>query len=238
MTKFGRMLLVVYTVFTIILITMEAWGINEDLISYARYAVMLSLCALAYVGRGPTKAQRILFWAFPMMVVGDFFLVYSYTLEGFPEVLRYFGFIPFSIAYIIITKVYLAGFKFNKKILILAIIYGLFIGTLGIYIYPLIDGVEIVLGSVVALTVTIMAWAGASALWNEFYKKRVAVMMALSGLLMVICDYGVAFDLFYPHFYLLRDALVLNVVWLTYIPGWVMLALVVIDRDIKGRVYG
>ncbi|WP_422485482.1 lysoplasmalogenase family protein [Gudongella sp. DL1XJH-153] len=238
MNNFGRNLPVVFTVFTAVLITMEALGIDGDVISYSRYAVMLILCISVYVGRGSSLEQRRLFWAFPFMVVGDFFLVYSYTLDGFPQIMRYFGFIPFSIAYIIITRVYLEGFKWNINSILVAIIYGLSILGLGSKIYPLINGIEIVLGTIVALTVTIMAWAGASALWNGVYNRRVAAMMAISGMLMVVCDYGVALDLFYPEFYQIREELVLNLVWLTYIPGWVILALVVVDRDIKGRVYG
>lgn len=238
MNSLGRNLLVIFTVLTVILIVMEALGIDGDVISYSRYAVVLILCISVYIRRGSSQAQRRLFWAFPFMVVGDFFLVYSYTLDGFPQMLRYFGFIPFSIAYIIITRVYLKGFKWNIRSILLAIVYGLFILALGSKIYPLINGIEMALGTIVALTVTILAWAGASALWNGFYSKRIAAMMAISGILMVVCDYGVAFDLFYPDFHQIREELVLNLVWLTYIPGWVILALVVVDRDIKGRVYG
>lgn len=237
MSSYGRFMMVTFLMLTILLLGMEAYGIDGDALYYSRYIIMLSLGVATFAGRGSSKGQRTLSWAFPLMLIGDFFLVFSYTIEGFPVDIRYFGFIPFAMAYIIIIKVYLKGFRWSSNNLLFSIFYGVAASALVMTLYPYVGGIEAISGIVVLGTVTIMSWAGSVAIWNGYYSKRAAIMMALSGLLMAVCDYGVAMDLFYPGAYAIREAIEINVVWLSYLPGWLILGLLVIDKSETGGVY-
>ncbi len=232
-----RNLLIVFLSLTMVLLVMEEMGIDKDILTHSRYLVVIMLSIATYSKRGRSHEQKILFLAFPLMILGDFFLVLSYSINGFPGELRYIGFIPFSAAYLLIARIYIRGFRWKKWLLLPTIVYGLLLVVIGIIIIPYLNGVQRLLGSMVALSLTMMAWAGASAIWNGYYGSRTALMMAFSGLLMVICDYGVALDLFYPGIGAIRSALAVNLVWLTYIPGWTILALVVVERYMNGRVY-
>lgn len=233
MTAYQKAMLFVFGTLTIALIIMEAFGIRGNVLSFSRYIIMLALVLVVYVARGKSTEQRILFWTFPLMIIGDFFLVFSYIIKGFPERIRYLGFIPFTAAYTIMIIVYIKGFKPSKKHILPLVFYIGLIIALNNVLKPHVGGIDMLAGSVLIAAVTIMAWAGSTAIWNGYYNKRTAKLMAFSGFLMVLCDYGVAFDLFYPRMFLIREALIVNVVWLTYIPGWLILAYIVIDKNLK-----
>jgi len=237
MGEYGRRLIIVFLVLTVLLLLMESCGIDGNLLTFARYLVVLLLSMAAYLKRGPNHEQKVLLLAFPLMLIGDFFLVVSYSIGGFPENFRYAGFIPFTIAYLIITRIYAKGFKWNPWLLLPTVIYGLLLMVVGFLIFPHLTGLQRTLGSMVALALTSMAWTGASTVCSGYYSRKTSIMMGLSGFLMLICDYGVAFDLFYPEVSIIRIALPLNIVWLAYIPGWTLLALVVAQGDIFATVY-
>lgn len=235
---YQKALLIVFLSATIFLLVMEVYVTDGDVLSYSRYIIMLCLGVATFSGRGDLEEQRRLSWAFPLMLTGDFFLVFSYTIEGFTENIRCFGFIPFSMSYIIMIKVYLKGFRWSNNYLLPSIFYGVAASALIITLYPYVDGIIAIAGFVALGAVTVMSWAGSVALWNGYYSKRSAIMMALSGFLMAVCDYGVAMEMFYPGFYTIREAIAINVVWLSYLPGWSILALLVVDKNETGGVYG
>jgi len=237
MSESGRKVLFVFLILTIVLLVMEEIGIDGDALIFARYTVVIVLGTVAYSRKGLTNEQRVLSSAFPLMIMGDFFLVLSYLFNGFPSELRYIGFIPFTIAYMLIARIYIKGFRWNPWLVLPTVVYGLFLVLLGVFILPHISGVEILLGMLVASALIAMAWAGASSIWNGYYARRTSILMALSGLLMLLCDFGVAFDLFYPNISSIKALLEINVVWLTYIPGWTILALVVMEREFHTHVY-
>ena len=133
--------------------------------------------------------------------------------------------------------VYIKGFKPSKKHILPLVFYIGLIIALNNVLKPHVGGIDMLAGSVLIAAVTIMAWAGSTAIWNGYYNKRTAKLMAFSGFLMVLCDYGVAFDLFHPKVYLLRAIFPINLVWIMYLPGWLILAYLVIDKDLRGDVY-
>ncbi|MCR3956169.1 MAG: hypothetical protein NUK57_07700 [Gudongella sp.] len=237
MSSSSRNIFIFFLLLTIILLVMEAVGIDGNALVFTRYMVVIILSTTAYIKKGAANEQKILFMSFPLMIIGDFFLVLSYSLGDFPQELRYFGFIPFTIAYLLIAGIYIRGFKWSSWLVLPTMVYGLLLVVIAVLILPYMDGVQTFLASVVALTLTAMAWAGVSSIWNGYYGRRTSIMMALSGLLMLLCDYGVALDLFYPDIWRLREVMVINPVWLTYVPGWTILALVVMEREFHTHVY-
>jgi len=237
MTEYGRNTLIAFLFLTIILIAMEAAGIDGNALTLARYLVVVLLSVTAFIKRGSTHDQKVLFLGFPLIILGDFFLVLSHSLKGFPTDLVYLGFVPFTLAYMLIARIYLRGFRWSPLLIIPTMVYGVLLLVLGVALIPHMKVDQILLGTMLAVALTVMAWAGASAIFNGYYTRRTSLMMAISGLLMLICDYGVAFDLFYPNIWSIRNLLVINVVWLAYIPGWTVFALVVMERELHTNVY-
>ena len=211
---------------------LEALDIEGAFLQYARYTLVVSLAVGVFIGRKHTRAQRILFLSFPLMVFGDFFLVFSYSISGFPNDLRPLGFIFFGIAYILMTIVYIKGFQITLFSLSVMLTYTLIFSSMTIFLSPYIDGVTRYMGVFVLATVTIAAMAGLMSLGNKTYSGRTSGLMALSSGLMLICDYGVAVDLFYPDVHIIRELLPVNIVWISYVPGWMLLGVIILEDRI------
>lgn len=222
----------VYLALTGMLLVMEARAMDGVVLTYSRFAVMLSLCAVVFWGRRKSGEQNILSMTFLLMLIGDVFLVLSDSLHWLPDELNCLGFLPFALAYALMVRVYLKGVRWRNQLLIPALIYGALLAFLVMALNPYVSGLQRPMGLAAAFSVTIMAWSGWAACLSGHYNKRTTLRMAASGMLMLLCDYGVALAQFHPAAGAMHAQLPFNIVWMAYVPGWLLLALIVIDDDI------
>ena len=216
---------IIYTLLLILILGLEYYHINFAIISWIRFLTMLSLAVVIVWSRTEEHFKKVSI-VFVLIVVGDFFLVLGNIIGGFEHNFVFLGFVPFSLAYIFLTFIYLKSYKLNIKDVLLAIPFLVLALLLYRTLNQFIEGIFLKGASLVLLIVLlIMAWSSVLFLFKDTFPKNRSIMLAISGILMLACDLGVGFDLFYPDFYLIRNLIPINLVWLFYLPGWVLLAI-------------
>ncbi len=221
-----KKIVVIYSLLLTLILGMEYYRINFTLISWLRFLTMLSLTILILWSKKEEQFKRVSI-VFILMVAGDFFLVLGNAIEGFEQDLAFLGFIPFTLAYIFLALIYLKSYKLNIKDVLLATPFIMLALLLFKNLNLFVEGIFLKsISSILLLALLIMSWSSVLFLFKDTFTKKRSIMIALSGILMVSCDLGVAFDLFYPNFYLIKSIIPINLVWLFYIPGWVLLAIV------------
>jgi hypothetical protein len=215
----------VYTLLLVLILGLEYYEVNFSLISWIRFLTMLSLAIVVFLNKKENFFKGVSL-VFILMVAGDFFLVLSNAIEVFEQNLAFLGFIPFTLAYLLLATIYLKSLKLNLKDVIISIPFVLLGLLLYSILYPFVEGVFLKIVSIILLAVLLtMSWSAVLFLTKDTFSKNRSIIIAISGILMLACDLGVAFDIFYPSFYQIRDIIPINLVWLFYIPGWVLLAI-------------
>ena len=224
-----KKIVIVYLVLLVLILGLEMYHISFSLISWLRFLTMLSLAILVIFSKKENYFNRVSI-IFVLMVMGDFFLVLGNVIKGFEQNLIYLGFIPFTGAYLVLVFIYLKSLKLNITSALLAIPFLMLAALLYTILNPFVEGIFLKSVSFLLLVVLLlMSWSSILFLFRDTLTKNKSIMIAISGILMLACDIGVGFDLFYPDFYQIRNMLPINFVWLFYLPGWVLLAIASID---------
>jgi YhhN-like protein. len=108
----------------------------------------------------------------------------------------------------------------------------MFIGVFGLlmpYIYnPVMKTGTLIFG----IVLTYMAWTSVCTIYRNYFTKKASWIIAISGVLMFICDVGVAFSMFYPPFTIKHTPWLTNIIWTAYVPGWTLLAVLICEKDL------
>jgi hypothetical protein len=169
--------------------------------------------------------------SFFFVVIADFFLVFSNTIDKIKMNLTPFGMAGFICAYICLIVAYQKNFGRAKKAEIISAIFIIIISiVVGMQLFGYIKG-AIKIGAIVfALVLCYMAWTSICTIFRKYFNKKIAIIIAISGVLMFICDVGVAYSLFHPYYSRVYIPLLKNIIWMAYIIGWTLLD-VVISED-------
>ena len=65
-----------------------------------------------------------------------------------------------------------------------------------------------------------MTWTSICTIFRKYFNRRIAILIAISGILMFICDIGVAYSLFHPFYSTVYIPVLKNIIWMAYILGW------------------
>ncbi|MDY0235465.1 MAG: hypothetical protein RBR71_05525 [Gudongella sp.] len=229
MTLKQKSIAITYSVLLVLILGLEFYNINFSLISWIRFLTMFSLSIIVVMSKKNEYFKNISI-VFILIVAGDFFLVLSNAIQGLNQNIAFLGFIPFTGAYLLLDTIYLKSYNFNKRDAIVAIPFIVLCILVSYTLNPYVEGLFLKgVSFILLLALLVVSWSSALFLFRDIFTKNRSIMIAISGILMLACDLGVGFDLFYPEFYQIRNVVPINLVWLFYIPGWVLLAIASIE---------
>jgi hypothetical protein len=205
------------------------------MVQYVRYATVFALFLAVMALPKKYPEQRTMAPAFFFMALGDFFLVFIYTIQRIRIDLSWVGILSFMTGYLFLIKAYhKKGGSGQKELAALVpfLAASLLVGWL---LKPYIQGATAVLGAVFLSVLCAMSWRAAATLFNHRFSRKTAVMIAASGLLMYICDAGIAFSLFHPYYSTVYIDWLKNIVWTAYLLGWSLAAMVIAEDEPYGQ---
>lgn len=226
MNNTQRMLLAVYLPFTLLLLIFDHVFPGADVVQYVKYTVMLTMFLSVVCIRKKYREQKTMAAAFFFMVVGDFFLVFSTTLH-LETNLAPLGMAGFLLAYLLLISACQKEFRLHKAELLTALLLALLFGGVLSLLKPYIHGLMFIGTLVFGLVLCYMTWTLISTVYRGYFSRKTAVILALSGSLMFICDLGVAVSMFYPAYAGTFVPWLKNIIWAAYVPGWTFLAVAV-----------
>lgn len=206
---------------------------EEDLIQYLKYAVMITLSIFSFKVRKKYVEQKIMALSFLFLLIADFFFGIS-SIIGYSKVeLSALGIGGFILAYLCLIYAYHKNFKIGKAEIITAIpitLIGLFVFfSLRTYILGPVLIETIIFGFMLCY----MTWSAVCTIFRGYFQTKAAYLIAISGILMFICDIGVGFSIFHPSCSGLRVSWLKNIIWGTYIPGWTLLSVIISERNLR-----
>jgi hypothetical protein len=230
MKESQRILLSIYIPFTILILILDRIYPQSETVQYTRYLLMVTLALSTAVVKKKYREQKIMSLSFLFLVIADFFLVFSTTIDSLTMDLSMFGILGFMLAYICLIAAYQKNFRIGKGEIISAIpVVAIFV-LVYIDLLPYLNGIMVFMTIVFGAVLSYMTWSAVSTIFRKYFTKKTSLLLAVSGMLMYICDIGVAYSLFHPEYSTTYAAWLKNIVWAAYIPGWTLLS-VVINED-------
>lgn len=227
-----RILLSIYIPFTILILLFDRAFPNSEIVQYTRYVLMVSLALSTAVVKKRKPEQKIMSLSFLFLVIADFFLVFSTTIDRLNMDLSMFGILGFMLAYICLILAYQRNFKLGKEELLAAVpVVGIF-SAVYLDLFHHLEGIMAPMALVFGSVLSYMTWTAICTVFRGYFPQKTSYLIAISGILMYICDIGVAYSLFHPYYSSVYVTWLKNIVWAAYIPGWTLLALV-INEDSK-----
>lgn len=198
-------------------------------IQYVRYATVLSLFLAVMILPKRYPEQKNMVPAFFFMALGDFFLVFIYTIEQIHLDLSWVGILSFMTGYLFLIKAYRKKTISTGKNLAALVPFLTASILIGWHLHPYMQGPVTGLGIVFMTVLCTMSWQAATTLFTHHFSKKSAIMISASGALMFLCDAGIAFSLFHPYYSTVYIAWLKNIVWTAYLSGWTLAAMVIAE---------
>lgn len=227
-----KSLLAVYLPMTGLILAFDRLYAGEDAVQYVKYALMISLSLSVWIVQKAFREQRLMSLSFVFLVVADFFLVFSETLHNLGADVTPFGIAGFLLAYLCLIGAYRKKFRLSRPSLLSAVPVFLVFGCVFVSLRTYVGGVMLADTLVFGIVLCVMTWTAVCTMFSGYYRKSVSKWIALSGVLMFICDMAVAFSLFHPDFAGAHTPWLNNVIWGAYVPGWTLLAVVINEKDL------
>jgi len=227
-----RVLLSVYLPLTILILLLDPTHPVYIVVQSIRYTTIISLFFAVTLINKKYNEQKIMAPAFFFMALGDFFLVFVSAIGSIQVDLSAFGICSFLIAYLFLIKAYRRK-TLNKGKEILAAIPFLITFIFAAYILaPYIHGAVLFIAIGFSFVLCYMSWSAVCTLFQNYYSHKAAIMIAISGIMMYICDMGIAFSLFHPIYSTVYIPILKNIVWFAYILGWSLAAAVIAEDNL------
>ena len=234
MNNTQRSLLAVFIPMTILIIVFDNILPQEKMVNYVRYAIMISLFLVAISIKKKFHEQKIMALSFLFLVIADFFLVFSQTIDKLKMNLTPFGVAGFLFAYICLIVAYQKNFLgWRKAEIISAIPIVIIFIMVGRPLFNNISGVMKIGAIFFGLVLCYMTWTSICTIFRKYYTRKIAIIIAISGVLMFVCDVGVAYSLFHPYYSKVYIPLFKNVIWIAYIIGWTLLDVIISEKDLR-----
>lgn len=230
MNNIQKSLLVIYFPLTLIILIFDNIYPNENVVMYLKYVVMITLFLSSMITKKKFHVQKIMSLSFFFLVIADFFLVFFNSFNNVEIVLFPFGVLSFLFAYICLIIAYQKNFKFGKKELLAAITMLVIFLYVFFSLNPYINGLMFIGSLIFFIVLCYMTWTGICTLFRNYFTMKTSKLIAVSSILMFICDIGVAFSFFHPAYSNEFIPWLQNIIWAAYIPGWTLLA-VIINED-------
>ncbi len=198
-------------------------GAPDDVTRWLKTPPIAALFVLAVFARPRTPTQVLLTVAILFSTLGDAFLVGFITLPGGAGRLAGIG--TFALAYLVLIATFWRG-RPRRAEAVPALVFAAVALALCLVIWPFLPAAMVVPVVAFAVIIVIMGWTTAATLFRGAFPARVAVWVATGGALIFANDAMVALHMFHPAFDpppTLTEAFIRA----TYLPGWLMMLLVV-----------
>ncbi|WP_273225559.1 hypothetical protein [Geosporobacter ferrireducens] len=233
MNNTQRTLFAIYIPITLLIVIFDNIYSNEAMVQHLKYTIMITLCFSVTVVRKKFWEQKLMALSFLFMVIADFFLVFSTTVNGIKADFSLFGIAGFLFAYLSLIAAYHKNFKVGKAEAITVIP----VASIFLYVFvslrPYVKGFMFIETLIFGVVLCYMTWTAVCTIFRGYFNPRIASLIALSGSLMFICDMGVAFSLFHPLYAGSYMSWPKSIVWAAYILGWTILAVIVSEKDLR-----
>lgn len=233
MNNTQRILLAIYLPFTFLVLVFDHLYPGAEFVQYIKYTLMTTLFLSVIIARKKYPVQKVMATAFLFMVIADFFLVFSTTIDNLQTDLSPLGIAGFLIAYLFLITAYQRNFSVNKAVIITAVPFILIYIYVFLTLLPNLKGIMLIGTLIFGVVLCWMAWSSICTIYRGYYSEKAALMIALSGILMFIGDIGVAYSIFHPLYAGIHVPWLKNVIWATYIPGWTLLAVVINEERLR-----
>lgn len=226
-----KALMAVYIPVTVSILVFDRLLPASMFVIYIKYLTMFSLFLSAICIRKRTTEQKIMSVSFCFLVIGDFFLVLSSALHISSLQTTLFGGLAFFCAYICLTAAYNKEFKIGRAEITAAIPFIAVLIIIFLLLFPLIKG-TLRLGLLIfGLCLSFMAWTAVCTIFRGYYTKKTSFFIAVSAVLMLICDFGAGISFFYPDPSDVFYPWLKTVVWAAYVPGWMLLDVIISEEN-------
>jgi hypothetical protein len=232
MNNTQKVLLSIYLPITFLILVLDNVFPGIDIVWYLKYTIIITLFLSALTIRKKFREQNIMALSLFFVVAADFFLVYSLTLKNLKINLIPFGIIGFLLAYLCLIVAYQKNFRVGKKEIITAVFIIVIFLLVILHLIPHIKGVMLIETLIFWFVLCYMTWTSICTIFRKYYNAKIARLIALSSILMFICDIGVAYGLFYPVYSEFLITLVKNIVWAAYILGWTFLTIIISEENL------
>lgn len=230
MSTTQRVLMVIYFPMTFLIFIFDNIYPKENMVLYLKYTIMITLFLSAVTMKKKFFEQKVMALSFFFLVIADFFLVFINTINNLNMDLSPFGIIGFLCAYICLIVAYQKNFKLGKMEIVAAIpLVIIFLCVFGL-LMPYVKGIMKVGTLIFGAVLSYMTWTSICTIFRNYFTKKSSWLIAISGSLMFICDIGVAISMFYPPFVENHASWLTNIIWTAYIPGWMLLALLICEE--------
>lgn len=234
MNNTQRILLAVYLPITLLILIFDNLYPEENMVIYLRYTIIITLFLSVVIIQKNYHEQKVMALSFFFIIIADFFLVFSESLDSLKMDVSPFGIAGFLFAYLCLIVAYQknAKIKIGNKEVISAIPIILIFIFIFITLQPYVK-LPMLIGTLIfGIVLCYMTWAAVCTIFRRYYSPKISRLIALSGSLMFVCDMGVAFQLFHPYYSVVYVSWLKNIIWAAYIPGWTLLAMVISEENL------
>lgn len=232
MNNIQRVLLAIYLPVTIIILILDNLYQGESLVSYIKFATIITLFLVALRIKTKYHEQKFMKLSVFFIVIADFFLVFCTTITELSSKIVACGIIGFMLAYLSLIIAYNKNFKIGVgELLVVIPVVGIFL-SIFLKLYPYIMGPMFYLVIIFGVVLFYMVWTSISSIFRGYFNPKISRYIALSGFLMLICDMGVANQLFNPAFAGQFVPWINNIIWGSYVPAWTFIVYIIAEDNL------
>ncbi len=229
MNNAQRVLLSVYLPLTVFILILDNFFTGYDLVQYVKYITVVTLYLAAQWVNKIGNEQQLMSLALLCVAIADLFLVLLPTITGFDYTVA--GSAGFAAAYLCL----IGANRKNYRIGVGEVISAILLVSISLAVLATLPLSEIPVWKLVGVLcfgviLNYMAWTSICTIFRRYYRIKIALLLAISAILMLVSDLAVAYVHFNLQYTALYQPWMQNVVWAAYIPAWTLLA-VVISED-------
>ncbi len=226
-----RIIIATYLILTVMILLFHFVYEDANPSLNLRFGVRVAMFVTTVIIVKQHREQKIITLAFLCTVISDFFFTFVKTFDFELVNRNLYGITGFIVAYLFLIAAFQRNFKIGKKeiftVLPFVVIFGYVLVSLKQYATGLFLMAAIVLGIVLCYAAMTMI----ATLYRGYFKRSIAWMIAVAGIILFLSDMVVAYSIFHPDFrmfILWKD----NLVWGTYMIGWILLLMITARHEI------
>ena len=226
MNRQQHLLLRIFVPWTVLILLLNQFLPDSGATSWLKFGATATLALTVLLKGGKSHRRKKMAAAVLLAATGDLFLI----LLDADKLLGLVGVASFLCAYLLLIRAYGTGRKPGLGEAAAGLPYLLLIAAAAWWLSPSLGTMFSIGGFAAGLVLSLMAWSAVRLLFGGPFKPATARLLAASGMLMFLCDLGVALGL-HPSFTGSSRVLLEQIIWAAYLPGWTLLALAVLEDE-------